>query len=158
MRSSRGAGAEILFPFGQYFSTCDLYYRTSSQEEWTVVPMTDEGGDLFAPSSRNRPARWSLHFGISDLGATSAITPYSAAMLPTRICRSISLSVWSRSTDDQDDANLLWSWACRRTTPQQESGNHHPRWVLQHAGRPILDLRQMKTTRPATDCTPSSRG
>ena len=109
------AGAEILFPFGQYFSTCDLYYRTSAQEAWTVVPMTEEGGDLFSAQIPAQPAGTVVdyHFGISDLfGATSAITPYSAddAANPN-LPFNLIVGLEPVLTDDQDDASEFGFWS-----------------------------------------------
>lgn len=108
------AEAEILFPFGQYFSTCDLYYRTSPSDEWTQVPMTEEGGDLFSAELPAQEAGTVVDyfFGISDLfGATSAITPYSADD-PTNPNLPFNLIVGLEPvlTDDQDDYSEFGFW------------------------------------------------
>lgn len=108
------AEAEILFPFGQYFSTCDLYYRTSPSDDWTQVPMTEEGGDLF---SAELPAQGAgtvvdYFFGISDLfGATSAITPFSAddAANPN-LPYNLIVGLEPVLTDDQDDYSQFGFW------------------------------------------------
>ncbi len=108
------AEAAILFPFGQYFNTCDLYYRTSPNESWTQVPMQEEGGDLFSALIPAQEAGTVVdyYFGISDLfGATSAITPYSAddAANPN-LPFNLIVGLEPVLTDDQDDYSEFGFW------------------------------------------------
>ena len=108
------ADAEILFPFGQYFSTCDLYYRTTPSADWTVVEMEEGSGDAFTTTlpAQDPGTVVEYFFGISDLfGAVSAITPFSAddAANPN-LPFNIIVGMAPVLIDDQDDYSEFGFW------------------------------------------------
>ena len=108
------ADAEILFPFGQYFSTCDLYYRTTPSADWTVVEMEEGSGDAFTTTlpAQDPGTVVEYFFGISDLfGAVSAITPFSAddAANPN-LPFNIIVGMTPVLIDDQDDYSEFGFW------------------------------------------------
>lgn len=108
------AEAAILFPFGQYFSSCDLYYRTAPDADWTMVAMQEEGGDLFSAQIPAQEAGTVVDyfFGISDLfGAASAIAPFSAdnAANPN-LPYNLIVGLEPVLTDDQDDYSDFGFW------------------------------------------------
>lgn len=109
------AEAEILFPFGQYFSSCNLYYRTHPGDDWTSMPMTAGGNDAFLADIPAQPAGTVVeyHFGIEDLfGAISAIHPYSAddAANPN-LPHNLIVGVEPLLIDDQDDYADFGFWS-----------------------------------------------
>ena len=120
------AEAAILFPFGQYFNTCDLHYRTSPFEDWTVIPMEPGSGDLFqAEVPAQEPGTViEYYFGISDLfGSTSAITPFSAedAANPN-LPFNIIVGLEPVLIDNQDDYNEFGFWEVGLPEDNAETG------------------------------------
>ena len=108
------ADAEILFPFGQYFNTCNLYYRTNPFDDWTIIPMEAGSGDEFTSSIPAQEAGTVIDyfFGISDVfGATSAVTPFSAndAANPN-LPYNIVIGMEPVLIDDQDDYSEFGFW------------------------------------------------
>lgn len=120
------ADAEILFPFGQYFNTCDLHYRTHPFEAWTVAPMEPGNGDefSFAIPGQEPGTVVEYFFGISDLfGATSAITPFSAndAANPN-LPYNIIVGMEPVLIDDQDDYSEFGFWELGIPEDNAETG------------------------------------
>ena len=109
------AEAEILFPFGQYFNTCDLHHRTSPSNPWTSGPMEEEATINSQPPfpPRTQARLWS----ISSASATSSARPVPSLRSrqttpPTRTYRSTSSSAWNRSSS-----------TTRTTTQNLDSGS-----------------------------------
>ena len=120
------AEAAILFPFGQYFSTCDLHYRISPFDSWTVVPMEEGSNDVFVTTlpAQNPGTVVEYFFGISDLfGATSAITPFSAddAANPN-LPFNIIVGMEPVLIDDQDDYSEFGFWEIGLPEDNAETG------------------------------------
>lgn len=108
------AEAPILFPFGQYFNSCDVYFRTSPFSSWEVLTMAPSTGDMFTAELPAQPAGTVVeyYFGISDtFGATSAISPYSAndAVNPN-LPYNLIVGLAPVYTDDQDDYSEFGFW------------------------------------------------
>ena len=120
------AEAAILFPFGQFFSSCDLYYRTNPFEEWLVVPMEEGSGDQFTHVLPEQEPGTVVEyfFGISDLfGATSAITPFAAndAANPN-LPFNIIVGMAPVLIDDQDDYSEFGFWELGLPEDNAETG------------------------------------
>ncbi len=108
------AEAAILFPFGQYFSNCEVFYRTTPTAPWEGLIMTPESGDMFSAMLPAQPAGTVVEyfFGINDtFGATSAISPYSAnnAANPN-LPYNLIVGLEPIYTDDQDDYSEFGFW------------------------------------------------
>ena len=120
------AEAAILFPFGQYFSTCDLHYRTSPFDPWTVVPMEEGSNDVFVTTlpAQNPGTVVEYFFGISDLfGATSAITPFSAEDVANpNLPFNIIVGMEPVLIDDQDDYSEFGFWEIGLPEDNAETG------------------------------------
>lgn len=124
------ADALVLFPFSQYFGSCDLYYRTSAADAWTSVSMDPvDGSDYTALiPAQEEGTVVEYHFGITDIyGAVSAITPYSAndAANPNLPFNTI-VGLTPVLIDDQDDYSDFGFWQIgtpedNATTGQWES-------------------------------------
>ena len=108
------ANAMILFPYSQYFSSCDVYYRTSPFDPWASMPMEQTGGDSYTAQlpAQETGTVVEYHFGISDIyGAVSAVTPYSSndpanPNLPFNTIVGLSPVL----IDDQDDYSDFGFW------------------------------------------------
>ncbi len=111
---SLNANALILFPFSQYFESCNVFYRTHVYEPWTELPMVQTGGSTY---SVDIPAQETgtvieYHFGITDVyGNSSAVTPYSAddANNPNLPFNTI-VGLSPVMIDDQDDYSEFGFW------------------------------------------------
>ncbi|MDB4787097.1 M36 family metallopeptidase [Flavobacteriales bacterium] len=125
-----GANAQVLFPFSQYFGSCELYYRTSSNDDWTSMTMdAGEGSDFTAMiPAQTEGTVVEYHFGITDIyGSVSAINPYSANDLdnPNLPFNTI-VGLTPVLIDDQDDYSDFGFWQIglpedNATTGQWES-------------------------------------
>jgi len=120
------ANAEILFPFGQYFNTCDLYYRTNPFDGWTMVPMEAGSGDAFTSVIPGQAPGTVVDyfFGVSDVfGATSAVTPFSAndAANPN-LPFNIIIGMEPVLIDDQDDYSEFGFWELGIPDDNAETG------------------------------------
>jgi len=124
------ANALVLFPFSQYFGSCNVYYRSHVYEDWTEMPMVQTAGSTY---SADIPAQETgtvleYHFGITDIyGSVSAITPYSAdnAANPNLPFNTI-VGLSPVLIDDQDDYSEFGFWQLglpedNATTGQWES-------------------------------------
>ena len=120
------AEAAILFPFGQYFSTCDLHYRTSPFDPWTVVPMEEGSNDVFVTTlpAQDPGTVVEYFFGISDLfGATSTITPFSAEDVANpNLPFNIIVGMEPVLIDDQDDYSEFGFWEIGLPEDNAETG------------------------------------
>jgi len=108
------ADALVLFPFSQYFGSCNLYYRTSPSGEWTEVAMVQVSGSGYQMDipAQDEGTVVEYHFGITDIyGAVSAVTPYSAndAANPNLPFNTI-VGLTPVMIDDQDDYSEFGFW------------------------------------------------
>lgn len=108
------ADALVLFPFSQYFGSCDLFYRTSPFDAWTSVVMEQVGGSDFTATipSQEEGTVIEYHFGITDIyGFVSAVKPYSAndAENPNLPYNTI-VGLEPVLIDDQDDYSQFGFW------------------------------------------------
>jgi len=120
----------ILFPFSQYFGSCDLYYRAHPGDTWTTLPMTQTAGSVYSAAipAQEEGTVVEYHFGITDIyGSTSAITPYSSdvASNPNLPFNTI-VGLQPLLIDDQDDYSDFGFWEIglpedNATTGQWES-------------------------------------
>ena len=108
------ADALVLFPFSQYFGSCNVYYRSHVYEPWTETPMVQTAGSTYSieiPALETGTVL-EYHFGITDIyGAVSAITPYSSneAANPNLPFNTI-VGLAPVLIDDQDEYSQFGFW------------------------------------------------
>ena len=122
--------ALILFPFSQYFSSIDVYFRNNPFSSWTPIAMVQTAGSIYSVEipAQEEGTVVEYHFGITDIyGATSTITPYSAndPANPNLPFNTI-VGLTPVLVDDQDDYSEFGFWELglpedNATTGQWES-------------------------------------
>lgn len=108
------ADALVLFPFTQYFSSVEVFYRTSPFAPWTAMPMAQVGGSSYQAQlpMQETGTVVEYYFGIADIyGSVSAIAPYSSddAANPNLPFNTI-VGLAPVLIDDQDDYSEFGFW------------------------------------------------
>ncbi|MFT4682743.1 MAG: hypothetical protein ACI80P_001743 [Flavobacteriales bacterium] len=107
------ADADIVFPFGQYFESMNVYYRTETGAAWQAAVM-DEVDNEFTIDLSGQPAMTVIeyYFGITDVfGGVSAVSPVAAnkEVYPNLPYFTL-VGVVPVKTHDSDDFSDFGSW------------------------------------------------
>ncbi len=107
------ADADIVFPFGQYFDSMNVFYRTETGAEWQSAAM-DEVDNEFSITLAGEASMTLIeyYFGISDVfGGISAVSPVAAnkEVYPNLPYFTL-VGVAPVKTHDSDDFSDFGSW------------------------------------------------